>query len=273
MLRAARKRSGKARAAISPARLPLSAVAALAIAGSAAVLAGVISAPGSTLAAPLPTKSPSVQNAASAAAPKAPNPPVGEQIVQVGGYPELHVDGKPFFIHSAAFFYYRLPRDMWEPMLDAYRRAGINTLDIYIPWNWHEPKPGEFDFDGNTNPRRDLRTLLSLIAQKGFRLIARPGPEILNEWRHGGYPGWLLDRPEYHMDPLDWIEGRYAPLDNLNPRDADAAAQGWLDNTTHMRYARLWMTAVAKELAPYSSHKLLRLKQNENAAGAARPGI
>ncbi|HEX5425506.1 MAG TPA: beta-galactosidase [Candidatus Acidoferrales bacterium] len=196
--------------------------------------------------------------------------PTGEQIVQVGGYPELHVDGKPFFIHSAAFFYYRIPRDMWEPMLDQYRRDGINTLDIYIPWNWHEPKEGEFDFDGHTNPRRDLRTLLSLIEQKGFRLIARPGPEILNEWRHGGYPGWLLDRPEYKMDPLDWIEGRYAPLDNLNPRNAEAAAQGWLDNPTHMHYATLWMAAVARELAPYSSHRLFHVEQQSDGGAPAQ---
>ena len=135
-------------------------------------------------------------------------PHEGMEVVQHGGYPELHVDGKPFFIHSAAFFYYRIPRDLWEPMLERYKRLAINTIDIYIPWNWHEPKPGEFDFDGHTNPRRDLRRLLSLISDKGFRLIIRPGPEILNEWRHGGYPGWLLEKPEYKMDPLDWIEGR-----------------------------------------------------------------
>jgi len=158
---------------------------------------------------------------------------------------------------------------MWEQMLDEYRRDGINTLDIYIPWNWHEPKEGEFDFDGHTNPRRDLRALLSLIAQKGFRLIARPGPEILNEWRHGGYPGWLLDRPEYRMDPLDWIEGRYAPLDNLNPHDAEAAAQGWLDNPTHMHYATLWMAAVGRELAPYSSHRLFHVEQQSPAGPPA----
>ncbi len=188
--------------------------------------------------------------------------PTGMQIVEVDGYPELHVDGKPFFIHSAAFFYYRIPRDMWEPMLDEYRRDGINTIDIYIPWNWHEPKEGEFDFDGHTNPRRDLRTLLSLIARKGFRLIARPGPEILNEWRHGGYPGWLLDRPEYKMNPLDWLEGRYPPMDNLNAHNAEAAAQGWLDNPTHMHYATLWMAAVGRELAPYSSHRLFHVKQS-----------
>ncbi len=192
-----------------------------------------------------------------------PEPHAGLEIVQHGGYPELRVDGQPFFLHSAAFFYDRIPRDLWEAMLNRYRALGINTLDIYIPWNWHEPKEGEVDFDGHTNPRRDLRSLLALIAEKGFKLIARPGPEILNEWRHGGYPGWLLERPEYKMDPLDWIEGRYPPLDNLNPRDAEAAARGWLDNTTHMEQTRVWFSAVAKTLAPYSSYATVHAKSED----------
>lgn len=184
----------------------------------------------------------------------------GVEIAQHGGYPELRVDGAPFFIYSAAFSYYRIPRDLWESMLDRYRSLGINTLDLYIPWDWHEPKEGEFDFDGHSNPRRDLRSLLSLITERGFKLIARPGPEILNEWRHGGYPDWLLQRPEYHMDPLDWIEGRYPPLDNLNTHDAEAAAQGWLENRTHIEATKSWFAAVAKELAPYSSRGMVHLK-------------
>lgn len=178
----------------------------------------------------------------------------GVQIVEHSGYPELRLDGAPFFIHSASFFYYRIPRDQWESLLRIYRSEGINTIDLYIPWNWHEPKEGEFDFDGHTNPRRDLRSLLALIAQNGFMLIARPGPEILNEWRHGGYPGWLLERPEYKMNSVDWIEGRYPPLNDLNTRDAEAAARGWLENLTHMTHAREWLTTVAKELAPFNSH-------------------
>jgi glycosyl hydrolase family 35 len=184
--------------------------------------------------------------------------PSGVEIVEHGGYPELRVDGAPFFIHSASFFYYRIPRDQWESLLRNYHSNGINTLDLYIPWNWHEPKEDEFDFDGHTNPRRNLRALLALIAQEGFKLIARPGPEILNEWRHGGYPGWLLERPEYKMSTVDWLEGRYPPLDALNTSDAEAAAEGWLENPTHMAHARAWLTAVAKELAPFSSHRLWR---------------
>jgi hypothetical protein len=180
----------------------------------------------------------------------------GVEIIEHGGYPELHVDGAPFFIHSAAFFYYRIPADQWERLLRIYRAVGINTIDLYIPWNWHELKEGEIDFDGHTNPRRNLRSLLAMIARLNFKLIARPGPEILNEWRHGGYPGWLLDRPEYGMNPVDWIEGRYPPLDGLNTTDAEAAARGWLANSTHMSKSCEWLTAVSKELARYSSHRI-----------------
>lgn len=176
------------------------------------------------------------------------------EIVQHGGYPELRVNGSPFFIHSAAFFYYRVPRDMWALVLERYRAAGINTIDIYIPWNWHEPQEGALDFDGHSNPRRDLRGLLRLIGQKKFQLIARPGPEILNEWRNGGYPDWLLERPEYKMDARDRLEGRYSPLDSLNTSDAEAAARGWLANETHMKFARAWLAAVAKELAAFPYH-------------------
>lgn len=180
---------------------------------------------------------------------------LGSEIVMRGSYPELQVDGEPFFMHSAAFFYYRTPRDQWEHLLDRYKRLGINTIDIYIPWNWHEPKEGELDFDGHTNPRRDLRALLKMIAERHLRLIARPGPEILNEWRNGGYPDWLLTRPEYKMEPIDILEGRYPPLDGLNAKDAEAAAEGWLGNATHMAEAQRWFAAVGKELAPYSSRR------------------
>lgn len=191
--------------------------------------------------------------------------PTGIEIVEHNHYPELHVDGEPYFIYSAAFFYYRTPRDQWETLLDRYSALGINTIDLYIPWNWHEPKEGEFDFDGHTNPRRDLRALLALIAQKHLRLIARPGPEILNEWRHGGFPDWLLDRPEFTMSQADLLEGSYAPLDGLNARDAESAARGWLANSTFMSAGSAWFGAVGKELAPFSSHRL-------TASPASTPG-
>jgi hypothetical protein len=212
-----------------------------------------------TLTAPMAPQSALSQNRPPAKVPAAAAASRGVEIVQSGGYPELRVEGRPFFVHSAAFFYFRIPRDLWERSLDRHRELGINTIDVYIPWNWHEPREGQFDFEGKTNPRRDLRALLRLIAEKDFKLIARPGPVILNEWRHGGYPEWLLERPEYNMESIDRLEGRYLPLSNLNARNAEAAAKGWMENATHMRYARLWLGAVARELAPYSANRKVRV--------------
>jgi hypothetical protein len=149
-------------------------------------------------------------------------PTLGVQLVSINGYPELHVDGHPFFVHAAEFSYFRIPRDLWSDSLDRYRELGINTIDIRIPWNWHEPAEGAFDFDGHTNPRRDLRALLKMIAEKGFRLIARPGPFVDYEWRNGGFPNWLPPRG-----------GSLMPL------------------------ATKWLTGVAHELAPYDPSNIM----------------
>ena len=173
----------------------------------------------------------------------------GVRIIQHGGYPELQVDGKPFFVNSAEFFYPRIPRNLWEPSLDRYRELGINTISLSIPWNWHEPREGEFDFDGHTNPRRDLRALLKLIGGKGFKLITRPGPIVGGEWRSAGYPEWLLERPEYQMPLADRLEAREPPANQLNAANADSAARAWLENPVHMAYAAKWLDAVAHQLA------------------------
>ncbi len=177
------------------------------------------------------------------------------QMDLVNSYPELRVDGQPFFIHSAAFFYSRLPRDQWETALKVYRDLGINTIDLYIQWNWHEPSEGQLDFDGHSNPRRDLQGLLTLISKLGFNLIIRPGPVILNEWKNGGYPDWLLLRPEYQENLQDVLEGRYPRLSNLSPSQSDEASRQWLANGTHLHYTRKWFFDVMKVLSPYlASH-------------------
>ena len=47
--------------------------------------------------------------------------------------------GRPFFLYGAAFFYERIPRELWRATLRAYKNLGINTIDLYLIWNWHEP--------------------------------------------------------------------------------------------------------------------------------------
>ena len=190
--------------------------------------------------------------------------------MQHGGYPELRVDGNPFFVNSAAFFYPCIPKNLWDSSLERYRELGINTIELSILWNWHEPREGEFDFDGYSNPRRDLRALLQLIARKGFKLIARPGPTILKEWRNGGYPDWLLERPEYHMPLTDRLEGRIPPDAERNDVDAEGAARMWLANPVHMRYAKEWLEAVGRELAPYRAEATLHVPAENLGGGKER---
>lgn len=183
------------------------------------------------------------------------------------------MDGHPFFIHAAEFPYYRIPRDLWNHSLDRYRELGINTIDVRIPWNWHEISEGEFDFDGRSNPRRDLRGLLEMISKNGFQLIARPGPTIGDQWKNGGYPDWLLGRAEYRMPPADRAAGLYPPAERALAANADSGAAQWLSNATHIRYATQWLTAVARELAPYGSLKAIHTaaKDTSEASGDEKP--
>ncbi|MHB8590456.1 MAG: amino acid permease [Vulcanimicrobiaceae bacterium] len=181
-------------------------------------------------------------------------------LVREHGYPVFAVHRKPFFVYAAAFFYERIPRSQWRASLQAYRELGINTIDLYVMWNWHAsqaPRTARgtlrqiFDFTGRTNPRRDLVGLLKLIDAMGFKVILRPGPVIRNEWRNGGYPAWLLERPAYDMPLHDVLQGRYPATATLQNAHADDAAAEWMHNATHMRYAAQWLRAVLRAAAPW----------------------
>ena len=129
---------------------------------------------------------------------------------------------------------------------------GINTIDLYLIWNWHEPDAHTIDFDGHTNPQRNLRKLFTLPHELGFKVIVRPGPVIRNEWRNGGYPDWLLERPDYNMPLHDVLEGRYPATATLQNAQADAAADEWLHNPVHLRYAARWLHDALTAIVPWS---------------------
>ncbi len=178
------------------------------------------------------------------------------RIVERDGHSVFEVDGKPFFLYGAAFFYERLPRDQWSSSMDALAAMGINTLDLYVPWNWHELADGDFDFNGRTSSRRDFEAVLRLAKVHNFKIILRPGPVVRNEWRNGGYPAWLLQRPDYDMPLHDILEGRYPSTATLQNAHSDDAAAEWMRNATHVTYAKRWLERVLAETAPYADRVL-----------------
>lgn len=89
---------------------------------------------------------------------------------------------------SGEFHYWRADPERWPAILAAIRDMGLQIVSTYVPWNFHELKPGRYDFTGRTGARRDLAGFLRLLKAEGFYAIVRPGPFIYAEWPHGGPP-------------------------------------------------------------------------------------
>lgn len=101
---------------------------------------------------------------------------------------EFYMDSKPFKIYSGAMHYFRILPEYWEDRLTKLKLAGFNTVETYVCWNLHEPKPGEFCFDGML----DIVRFVETAEKVGLYCIVRPGPYICAEWDFGGLPAWLL---------------------------------------------------------------------------------
>ena len=39
--------------------------------------------------------------------------------------------------------YFRVPAAYWDDRLAKLRAMGLNTVETYVAWNVHEPRPGE----------------------------------------------------------------------------------------------------------------------------------
>ena len=100
----------------------------------------------------------------------------------------FYLDGNPFQIISGAIHYFRTVPQYWRDRLEKLKAMGANTVETYIPWNMHEPKKGEFHFDGLL----DIKSFVLLAQELGLYVILRPSPYICAEWEFGGLPGWLL---------------------------------------------------------------------------------
>jgi beta-galactosidase len=104
------------------------------------------------------------------------------------GPEDFLLDGERMQVVSGALHYFRVHPDQWADRIRKARLMGLNTIETYVPWNFHAPEPGVFDLDG----RRDLGRFLDLVAAEGLHAIVRPGPYICAEWDGGGLPAWLL---------------------------------------------------------------------------------
>ena len=105
------------------------------------------------------------------------------------------VDGRAVFVVCGTIDYFRLPAEDWRPQLLRAKRGGLNTVAFCVAWNFHEREEGVFSFAGDT----DLGRFLDICHELGLYAFPRFGPFICDEWEYGGYPAWLLSKPDIEL--------------------------------------------------------------------------
>lgn len=154
------------------------------------------------------------------------------------------LDGKPFMVKAAELHYPRFPRQYWDHRIKMAKALGMNTICLYVFWNTHEPRPGEFDFTG----QNDLRHFVELCEANGMYVILRPGPYVCAEWEMGGLPWWLLKDKDIELRSND---PRFL---SAVDRFEDAVAAQVADKTIQ-RGGPIIMVQVENEFGSYGKDK------------------
>ncbi|MFT3752282.1 MAG: beta-galactosidase [Paludibacter sp.] len=117
----------------------------------------------------------------------------------IAGKNSFLLNGKPFIIRAGELHYSRIPKPYWEHRIQMCKAMGMNTICIYLFWNYHEQQAGIFDFSGE----KDVAEFVRLIQKNGMYCILRPGPYVCAEWEMGGLPWWLLKKQDLKVRTLE----------------------------------------------------------------------
>ncbi len=82
---------------------------------------------------------------------------------------------RPFRILSGSLHYFRVLPQSWSDRIEQMKKAGLNTIETYIPWNLHESERGVYKFNEGL---MDLISFLKLIHQHEMFTIIRPSGKI-----------------------------------------------------------------------------------------------
>jgi len=156
------------------------------------------------------------------------------------------LDGKDKFLFSAEIHYFRIDPDMWKDRLLKIKEAGFDTVSFYVPWFWHEPENGVFDFSGSSSPKRNLIGFLDMIADLGMNVIFKPGPYVMSELKNEGLPFWLYDS----------IPNAIAR--NLDGKPHPTRVFSYL-HQDYLRYVKRWYSHVAEVIRRFENVVMIQI--------------
>lgn len=150
------------------------------------------------------------------------------------------IEGEDIFVLSAAFHYFRVPQQLWRDRFQKIKEAGFNTVETYVPWNWHERNMPKNVKDFSQCDFEDLKAWLKMAHEEfGFYTIVRPGPFICAEWAGGAYPRWLAAFCPEKYETSFWLRSNHPE---------------------HIKWAEHWYDAVTPVFA---AEQLTRKKKGE----------
>ena len=98
----------------------------------------------------------------------------------------------------------------WNRILNSIKDLGFKHIACYVEWEFHRITPDgtpiekiEYDFEGKTNPQRDLVGFLKIVKESGLWLNLRPGPYIYAETEFGGPP---KEAAKYHRNHPKFLD-------------------------------------------------------------------
>ncbi|KAF2287107.1 hypothetical protein GH714_038216 [Hevea brasiliensis] len=80
---------------------------------------------------------------------------------------------------------------MWPDLIKKSKEGGLDAIETYVFWNAHEPTRRQYDFSGNL----DLVRFIKTVQAEGLYVVLRIGPYVCAEWNYGGFPVWLHNMP------------------------------------------------------------------------------
>ena len=121
------------------------------------------------------------------------------------------IDDDRLLIYSSEIHPWRVPAPaQWRDLLQMVKATGYTAVSFYFFWGLHQTTPGgAFDFQGI----KDVDLLLTMAAEEGLYVIARPGPYVNAEISMGGLPAYMTNReaplrstdPENFADSCAWL--------------------------------------------------------------------